>query len=64
MTQDDLEYYELRAKQESDAAATCSSIEAASAHRALASEYEAHARELRSGRTRPQPGVRAGLRYG
>lgn len=45
---DNLEYYERRAREEADAAEAAASAEAASAHRLLAIEYEAQARELRS----------------
>ena len=44
---DDLRFYEERARQEKAAAEAANSKEAASAHRLLAIEYEAHARELR-----------------
>ncbi|WP_334656878.1 hypothetical protein [Sphingomonas panaciterrae] len=44
---DDLRFYEERARQEKAAAEAATSAEAASAHRLLAIEYEAHARELR-----------------
>jgi hypothetical protein len=43
-----LEYYERRARDEAAAAASASSAEVASAHRLLAIEYEAQARDLRS----------------
>lgn len=48
MTEDNLEYYERRAREEIEAAEKAASIEAASAHRLLAIEYEGHARELRT----------------
>lgn len=48
MTKSDLEYCERRARQEANAAATCSCPEAASAHRALAKEYEAEAKRIRA----------------
>lgn len=51
VTNDNLEYYERRAREEAEAAEKATSAEAASAHRLLAIEYEAHARELRA----PQP---------
>jgi hypothetical protein len=44
---DDLPFYEERARQEIAAAEAAATPEAASAHRLLAIEYEAHARELR-----------------
>jgi hypothetical protein len=47
MRERDIGYYEDRASQERQAAASASSTEAATAHRALASEYEAKARALR-----------------
>jgi len=48
MTEDNLEYYESRTREEAASAAASTSIEAASAHRLLAIEYEAEARELRA----------------
>ncbi|MFQ3897925.1 hypothetical protein [Sphingobium sp. R-7] len=45
---DDLCFYEDRARQERAAAESASKPEAASAHRLLAIEYEAQARELRA----------------
>lgn len=48
MSREDLEYYERRARDEAAAAASAHSVEAASAHRLLAIEYEAQARELRA----------------
>ncbi|WP_454883204.1 hypothetical protein [Sphingomonas oryzagri] len=47
MSEDDLAYYEQRARQETNAAASADHPEAASAHRQLASEYESQARGLR-----------------
>ncbi|MCF8709226.1 hypothetical protein [Rhizorhapis sp. SPR117] len=44
---DDLRFYEERARQEKAAAEAAKSPEAASAHRLLALEYEAHACDLR-----------------
>lgn len=49
MTEDDLTYYERRAREEAEAAASATSLEAASAHRFLATEYEGQVRDLRSG---------------
>lgn len=54
MTEDDLEYYERRGREEAESAATSTSVEAASAHRLLAIEYEAQARDLRA-RHHPRP---------
>lgn len=54
MTNGNLEYYERRAREETEAAEKAMSAEAASAHRLLAIEYEAQARELR-GRTETHP---------
>lgn len=55
MSEDDLSYYEMRARQEANAAAAARDRpEVASAHRLLAVEYEAHARELRT-QLRRQP---------
>lgn len=48
MAGDNLEYYERRAREEREAETAATSLEAASAHRLLALEYEAQARELRS----------------
>lgn len=48
MSEDNLAYYEQRARQEANAAASAGHPEAASAHRQLASEYESQARGLRS----------------
>lgn len=48
MSREDLEYYERRARDEAAAAASAHSVEAASAHRLLAIEYEAQAQELRA----------------
>jgi hypothetical protein len=48
MAEDNLEYYERRACEEREAETAATSSEAASAHRLLALEYEAQARELRS----------------
>lgn len=45
---DELEYLEIRARQEAAAAEASNVPEAASAHRRLAAEYEARARELSS----------------
>lgn len=47
MSEDDLRYYERRAREEADAAALSTNASAASVHRLLAIEYSAHARELR-----------------
>lgn len=44
---DSLSYYENRARREEAAAVAASSPQVASAHRLLAIEYEAEARELR-----------------
>lgn len=44
---DDLRFYEERARQEKAAVEAATCREAASAHRLLAIQYEAHARELR-----------------
>lgn len=48
MSRESLKYYERRARDEAAAAGSASSIEVASAHRLLAIEYEAQARDLRS----------------
>ncbi|GAA0439573.1 MULTISPECIES: hypothetical protein [Sphingomonas] len=48
MSKENLEYYERRARDETAAAVSARSIEAASAHRLLAIEYNAQARELRA----------------
>lgn len=48
MTDDNLAYYQRRAQEEAEAAASATSSEAASAHRLLATQYEAEARELAS----------------
>ena len=48
MSTEDLEYYERRAREETDAAEAAASPEAASAHRLLAIQYEAQVRELRA----------------
>jgi hypothetical protein len=45
--ENDLRFYEERARQEKAASEAASSPEAASAHRLLAMEYESHVRELR-----------------
>lgn len=59
MADDDIEYYERRARQEAEAAESSPKAEAASAHRLLAIEYEAHARELRNGQSqRPKLSLR------
>jgi hypothetical protein len=47
MAEDNLQYYERRAREEREAETAATSSEAASAHRLLALEYEAQARELR-----------------
>lgn len=47
MIDDDIEYYEMRARQETKAAASCVSLEAASSHRLLAIQYEGEVRDLR-----------------
>nr|WP_242141011.1 hypothetical protein [Sphingomonas sp. TREG-RG-20F-R18-01] len=52
---DNLEYYERRARQETEAAESSSSAEAASAHRLLAIEYKAQARELRGHQKSERP---------
>lgn len=50
MSEDNLEYYERRAREEMTAAGLPERSEAAaSAHRLLAIEHEAQARELRAG---------------
>jgi hypothetical protein len=59
MTDDNLDYYERRAHDEAEAADSSASIEAASAHRLLAIEYDAQARELRNQQTRPKLGIRS-----
>lgn len=59
MTNDNLEYYERRAREEAAAAEASASTEAASAHRLLAIEYEAQARELRLAHTRPKLTIRS-----
>lgn len=48
MSREDLEYYERRARDEAAAAASAHSVEAASAHRLMAIEYEAQAQKLRA----------------
>lgn len=48
MNEQNLEYYERRAREEAAAAAQSSSAGVASAHRLLAIEYAAQAREVRS----------------
>lgn len=48
MTKENLEFYERRAREEAEAAKAATSREAASAHRFLALEYEARAKDLRS----------------
>jgi hypothetical protein len=47
MSKENIQYYEERARQEAEAAEKAESEAAASAHRLLAIEYEAHAKELR-----------------
>lgn len=59
VTTDNLEYYERRAREETEAAETATSAEAASAHRLLAIEYEAQARELRGRTERPKLTIRS-----
>ncbi len=60
MTNDNPEYCERRAREEAEAADSAKSAEAASAHRLLAIEYEAHARELRRRtKTRPKLTIRS-----
>lgn len=54
MAENNLEYYERRAREETEAANSGSSTGVASAHRLLAIEYEAHAQELRT-RQQPRP---------
>ncbi len=48
MNEQNLEYYERRAREEAAAAAQSPSAGVASAHRLLAIEYAAQAREVRS----------------
>jgi hypothetical protein len=48
MTEDNLEYYERRSREEAASATASTGVKAASAHRLLAIEYEAQARELRA----------------
>ncbi|MDX3910695.1 MAG: hypothetical protein QHC67_12885 [Sphingobium sp.] len=52
--EDDLRFYEERAGQEKAASEAASTPEAASAHRLLAIQYEAHAHELREQLTAKQ----------
>lgn len=59
MSDDNLEYYERRAREEHNAEAVATSAEAASAHRLLALEYEAQARDLRDGQQRPKLTLRS-----
>lgn len=60
MDETNLEYYERRAREEAELAASSSSAETSSAHRLLAIDYEAHARELRSNqRTRLKLNLRS-----
>jgi hypothetical protein len=59
MTDDNLAYYERRARDEAEAAESSASIEAASAHRLLAIEYEAQARELRNQQLRRKLSIRS-----
>ena len=59
MIEDNLEYYERRAREEKAAAESSSSTEAASAHRLLAIEYEAQVRELRNQPLRSKLKLRA-----
>jgi hypothetical protein len=54
MSKEDVSYYEKRARQEARAAARADSDMAASAHRLLALEYEAHAKSLRERSAMPQ----------
>ena len=54
MSDEDLRYYEQRARQEARAADEADSKTAASAHRLLAIEYEAHAKMLRDRAAMPQ----------
>lgn len=54
MTDEDVGYYEKRARQETRAAEEARSEPAASAHRLLALEYEAHAKSLRERPAMPQ----------
>lgn len=61
MTDDNLEYYERRAREETEAATLATSVGAASAHRLLAIEYEAQVRELRA---RPQERPKLTIRSG
>jgi hypothetical protein len=64
MTEDNLEYYERRAREEAKAVAASDNVSAASAHRLLAIEYEAQARDLRTGRKQQQPRPKLTLRTG
>ena len=48
MNEENVEYYERRAREEAAAAEAATSTEAASAHRLFAAEYEAKARELKA----------------
>ena len=60
MSDDNLEYYERRARDEAAAAEAATSSEAASAHRLLAIEYEAQAKELRTRQeSRPKLTIRS-----
>jgi len=54
MSKEDISYYEDRARQEARAAEQADSETAASAHRLLAIEYEAHAKSLRERSAMPQ----------
>ncbi len=60
MTEPNLDYYERRAREEAALAASSPSTEASSAHRLLAIEYEAQARELRQkSKYRPKLALRS-----
>lgn len=60
MSADNLHYYEERARQEAEAAEKATDPTAASAHRLLAIEYEAHARALRDEAARGRVAEEAG----
>lgn len=55
MSEDDLAFYERRAREEAQAATHNSSPELASAHRLLALEYQARAAELRDSMKASKP---------
>jgi hypothetical protein len=48
MTEEDLHYYERRAREETEAAEKAENAEAGAAHRMLATEYAARAEALRA----------------